>query len=191
MNADRRGSGRAVFLIAMFLANLLGVVAQTKTTTAGGFGVIKGRVVNESGQPLANVTVMIGRFDAVRSEQSAVSDHEGRFEFTGLEPVPYKMAAKLAAYIPLPRDLDVEEYRAGSTVTLRLLKGGVLTGTVANQAGEPIIGISVRARLIGGPEPVSLPYQFGRTDHITDDRGVYRIYGLATGNYVVWAGGTG
>lgn len=126
----------------------------------------KDRVVNESGQPLANATVMIGRFDAVRAEQSAVSDREGKFEFTGLEPVPYKLSAKLASYIPLPRDLEVEEYRAGSTVTLRLIKGGVLTGTVTNEADEPIIGITVRARMIGGPDPMSLPYQFGRRRNV-------------------------
>ncbi len=72
-----------------------------------------------------------------------------------------------------------------------LIKGGVITGTVTNQTGEPVVGVRVRARLIRDNELLPGPYAQISRERTTDDRGVYRIYGLPAGTYVVWAGGAG
>ena len=70
-----------------------------------------------------------------------------------------------------------------------MTKGGVITGTVTTQTGEPVVGVRVSARRIDKqPSHPWTPYALERK---TDDRGVYRIYGLSTGTYVVWAGGSG
>jgi hypothetical protein len=83
-------------------------------------------------------------------------------------------------------------HRIGDSVRVEMIKGGVITGTVVNANGEPIVGIRVRAVRIRDPkgQAVRVP-QFANTERTTDDRGIYRMYGLAPGAYLVSAGGAG
>ena len=64
----------------------------------------------------------------------------------------YQIFAFLQGYAPLLRgDLDDTQagvYHVGDSVTLVLTKGGVITGTVTNQAGEPVVGVTVRALMV-------------------------------------------
>src|SRR5688572_16977290 len=66
---------------------------------------------------------------------------------------------------------------------------GVITGKVTTLTGEPMVGVRVSAVMVkdlnGNPER----RQFGGRPRFTDDRGVYRIYGLRPGIYVVYARG--
>ena len=77
----------------------------------------------------------------------------------------------------------------GDSVRLELIKGGVITGTVTKSAGEPVVAVPVRAYMIrdskGQPSRYGAPFR----EQTTDDRGVYRIYGLPSGTYLVSAGG--
>ena len=68
----------------------------------------------------------------------------------------------------------------------------MITGTVRSQTGEPIVGVRVHARIARGKNSqLALPYSVFPLERTTDDRGVYRLYGLPAGTYVVWAGGGG
>jgi Carboxypeptidase regulatory-like domain len=157
-------------------------------------GAITGRVVNEKGQPLANARVSIRAFGSMNPGQSVSTDQDGRFEVTGLERMNYQVAAWLSAYAPQPRnpfDTQSSNVRVGDSVTLVLIKGGVITGTVTNQNGEPVVGVRVRARMIRDSDLLPAQYVQMSRERATDDRGIYRIYGLPTGTYVVWAGGSG
>ena len=66
---------------------------------------------------------------------------------------------------------------------------GVITGRVTTLTGEPMVGVRVSALMVkdlnGNPER----RQFGGRQRFTDDRGVYRIYGLRRGIYIVYARG--
>ncbi|HZS43747.1 MAG TPA: carboxypeptidase regulatory-like domain-containing protein, partial [Blastocatellia bacterium] len=80
-------------------------------------------------------------------------------------------------------------YLPGERIIVRMTKGGVITGRVIDQNGQPIIGIlvsAVRTHYHDG----SRSYSGAEKDPIrTDDRGIYRIYGLVSGTYLVRAGG--
>ena len=169
-----------------------GPTATSSHTPSPALGVIRGKVVNEAGQPLPNTSVVVAGFASMRGEQSVVTDREGKFEITGLEFKSYRLSPRLPAYVPLLRGEDPPEqsrYHVGDTVTLVLVKGGVITGTVTNQAGEPVVGVRVRARMVRDAERLPLIYWLTAFERVTDDRGVYRIYGLPEGTYVVLAGG--
>src|SRR5207253_270877 len=73
--------------------------------------------------------------------------------------------------------------------TVTLIKGGVITGTVTTAQNGPAVAVSVRAFRVRDQDGKSLTTtnQFG--ERLTDDRGIYRIYGLPPGSYVVAAGG--
>ncbi|HEX6043129.1 MAG TPA: carboxypeptidase-like regulatory domain-containing protein [Pyrinomonadaceae bacterium] len=157
-------------------------------------GVITGRVVNERGEPMAGATVYVRPIGAMASSRNTTTDTEGNFRVTSLEPALYLVTSYSPAYVLLPQEPDASPnyYRIGDSVRLELIRGGVLTGTVTNAAGEPIVGIRVRALRIGeGADRTPRLFSGGPGDRPTDDRGIYRIYGLPPGTYVVSAGGPG
>ena len=75
------------------------------------------------------------------------------------------------------------------------MPGGVITGKVTDSEGEPVIGRLVRLDLVNN-EPLSR--RLGQAlmrrlyfDNVTDDRGVYRVFGLPAGKYKVSVGESG
>ncbi|MDQ2974312.1 MAG: carboxypeptidase-like regulatory domain-containing protein [Acidobacteriota bacterium] len=159
-----------------------------ETTT----GAITGRVVNENGQPLANASVVVRTLGFQGQGQSTTTDGEGNFQLRGLDATAYLVFAAAPAYITMPRDPDSSQSaysRVGESVRLELIKGGVITGLVSTSADEPVVSVRVRAYMVrdsnGQPPRVGIPFR----EQTTDDRGVYRIYGLAPGTYIVSAGG--
>ena len=185
----------AAGVFAILLLCWLPAIAQTSPTQATKPGTISGRVINESGRPLPNAGVLLRRLGSMEPGSiTTTTDREGKFEVNGLQPARYQIFAFRQGYAPLARDLDdaeVPAYRVGDSVTLVLTKGGVITGTVTNQAGEPVVGVNVRALMVHTANRLPFPYNLIGLADTTDDRGIYRIYGLAEGTYVVWAGGDG
>ena len=157
---------------------------------------LTGRVVGEGGEPFAGVPVYAVSRAAggnMRSPHTSVTDEGGGFQFQGLAPGLYLLNVTFPGYVP---ELDPQTgrtgatYRPGDDATLRLVRGGVITGSVTDQQGEPLVALSVRAlrvRDLDGRQPRS-PFPYSGEDR-TDDRGVYRIYGLQSGIYVVYVGG--
>ena len=158
-------------------------------------GTIAGRVVAADGQPVAGAQVMIvlrgGNFVM---PQAAVCDDEGNFKSAGLNPGAYSLAARMPGYVTLSNPSERERYRAGDHVTITLVRGGVITGRVTDEFGEPIAGVPVQAmktrnedgRPARGGASLGAESGGGGVGE-TDDRGVYRIYGLEPGHYVVSA----
>ena len=80
-----------------------------------------------------------------------------------------------------------------STVNVTVQRGGALSGHVVWEDGSPAIGIMVTAALSGPPivlpstlTQIRSPGNSGNSS-ITDDRGVFRIAGMATGDYLLEA----
>ena len=163
------------------------ISAQT-AAPATSSGTISGRVVNESGQPIANATVALYPIGVLLQENSTITDRDGKFQFSGLEPRSYRVLASRSSYAMF---VSPENHRVGDSVDIVLAKGGVITGTVTTQTGEPVVGVSVRARMIHDEKLFAFPFNIFSQPRTTDDRGVYRIYGLRAGTYVVWAGSGG
>lgn len=187
---------RAVFAVFP-LAVLLNVAAWSQRAT----GVISGRVVAEDGQPIPRATVNIAASGKMNRRVTVVTDEEGNFRADGLDAAAYTVGAIAPGYVARPQsEAGATARRApnynyiGDVVTVTMLKGGVITGRVMNAAGEPVISIPVVAtrvrdedgRPLLAPAPVITLSQ-----RQTDDRGVYRLYGLAPGSYIISAGGSG
>jgi protocatechuate 3,4-dioxygenase beta subunit len=173
-----------------------GVVERERGARESASGSITGRVVGESGEPLPGALVYVGHRGTVPQlirAQRVAADDEGNFQVTGLDPGLYSVLANIPGYVT---DTDFltgrpSAYRPGDTVSLRLVKGGVITGTVTDTQGDPLVGIGVRAYRVRDLDgrALALGYNPGWEDK-TDDRGVYRIFGLMPGVYVVAAGTT-
>ena len=169
---------------------------------------IKGRVIADGGRPVPDAAVMIFPLNIASNLQGAISsllrpfttDADGKFEITSIQPGAYSLSASSPGYVTSYEDSKVI-YRPGDTATLTLVKGGVITGRVTNSSGEPVIGALVKAIKIreANSKPVraqsGIGAQFTNSMEMmlgpfkTDDRGIYRIYGLSPGFYQVSAGG--
>src|SRR5262249_21128972 len=66
---------------------------------------------------------------------------------------------------------------------------GVITGRVTTMSGEPMIGVQVTAVIVKDLDGNLQRRQTGERSRRTDDRGVYRLYGLRPGIYVVFTRG--
>src|SRR5205085_4803771 len=87
--------------------------------------------------------------------------------------------------------IDLADGQQLANVDLRLARGGVLTGRVSDEDGEPLARATVtvlRQQYVVGEKQLSA---VGADQ--TDDRGQYRVFGLPPGDYFVsaTAGGEG
>ena len=151
-------------------------------------GNIFGRVVDESDQPLVNANVYVRPTTPEGlPATNTTTNREGVFKVSGLERGSYVVSASMPAYIPKPPESGRTVPSTGDSVTLVLIKGGVITGTVTNSKGDPVVAIGIRVEMVvdesGRPSP-AITYE-----NMTDDRGVYRVYGLPSGTYIVAADG--
>ena len=157
--------------------------------TAQNSGSITGHVVSENGKPLVNIQVRLDSSSGGIS-RSTTTDTEGRFQFNGLADRTYSVSvAPMQGYLPklVPVEDRSRRYRPGDSISLTMVRGGVITGRVTDPEGNPVISIPISLiRLVDerGNKANSPVYGLPRT---TDDRGVYRVYGLQPGTYIVYA----
>jgi protocatechuate 3,4-dioxygenase beta subunit len=164
---------------------------ETRTQTRS-TGSITGRVITDQGQPLGNAAVYATPLGAssTSTTRRTTTDEAGHFEIQGLAAGVYSLRVSRPGYLADPAQRERNYYRIGETAEITMFKGGVITGTVTNAAGEPMVAARVRAWRVRDAQ--ARPVSTGQINEaISDDRGVYRIYGLEPGWHVVLAGGGG
>ena len=161
-------------------------------------GTITVRVLGEDNQPVANAVVTaqrLGASSSIANDNSGATT--GRYVLSNLDPGVYSLSVYAPGFVPDydpntdPAERDL--YRPGDTASFRLVKGGVITGRVLDPEGEPAVGASVavvRVRDAAG-RPAAGGVQAFYLRWRADDRGIYRVFGLPAGSYVVRAGGRG
>ena len=152
-------------------------------------GMITGRVVDSADEPLSGAVVYAGSLGASPRSQRATADTNGEFKIDGLEAGLYRVSAGAPGYIPAsqPSPTDSQSYyHIGDSVTLRLIKGGVITGTVTGPKW-PLVAVGVYAIRVRDEAGKPLTPSMGFHERATDDRGVYRFYRLLPGGYLIWA----
>ncbi len=152
-------------------------------------GMITGRVVNSAGEPLSGAVVYASSLGSTTRAQRGTVDIGGEFKIEGLEAGLYRVSASAPGYVPesQPSPTDAQSYyHIGDSVTIRLFKGGVITGTVTGPKG-PLVAVGVYAIRVRDEADKPLMPSTGFRERATDDRGVYRFYGLLPGGYLIWA----
>jgi hypothetical protein len=170
---------------------LVMLLAQTPAPASSQTGQISGVVVSSSADaaPIRRAIVTISG-GGLSTPVSVVSDDEGRFAFASLAAGRYSIAVRKAAYIPTiygatgpgrPGTPVLLSAGARESIRVPLPRGGVITGTVRDPAGNPERGVTVHVLAVAAQRVSSLD------GLLTDDRGVYRSFGLAPGEYIVAA----
>ena len=192
MNAPNRRLLKVLSLItaAIAITTLAHGQNQIEPKENVSANVISGRITTNDNQPLANARVGVGRMNGSPVGQNVRVDSEGNFVTGPLEPGLYFVNASVPGLI---RDSSAPVtgpyFRPGDKVDFKMIKGGVITGSVKNADGDGLVAIPVRAIRVRNPNGDSIPIYTSFRDTLTDDRGTYRIYGLPAGSYMVSAGG--
>jgi Carboxypeptidase regulatory-like domain len=157
---------------------------------------IRGRVVAaETANPLRRVQIRL-MAPELRMPRLATTDAQGRFVFRELPAGRYTVNASKPGYVSLQygqrrpfeqgRPIELVEKQIVDKVDFSLPRGGVLTGRIVDEFGDPVSDVAVSAmqlRYMGGRRR---PVNAGRQS-MTDDLGQFRIWGLPPGEYIVSA----
>ena len=173
--------------------------ARDATTTpqqpTAGSAEISGTVTLAGGSaPVRRAQVSLNA-QAIRSQRTLLTDEKGHFAFSSLPTGRYSLSATKPGYVTTTygakkagrpgTPIQLADGQKFNDASIFMPKGSVLTGTVVDEANEPTPGTQVRAfRYVMRTGERSLQQDGSAT---TDDRGVYRIYGLQPGDYLVSA----
>lgn len=159
---------------------------------------VSGMVVSAdaAAPPIRRARVMLTIVEESRA-LIAITDDAGKFAFRDLPSGRVTLTVTKAGFVRQPYGAEshrgqpvpivIGPGQAVDGVTARLTRGSVISGRVTDASGTGVPGAVVMVgerRVVNGqltlsPGPTSGPF------NQTDDRGVYRIYGLPAGSYVV------
>ena len=202
MSSQRLSHSSSLLLTLVLLVTGI-ASAQSSDSKTKPTGTISGRVtVNDKGAADILVTAQSGDRPMQQVPARAKTDNSGRYQLIGLAAGQYQIIAMAPAMSVAEPTSTNGYYSPGKTVVLssgeeiedidiKLVRGGVITGRVTDADGKPVIEQRLNLQLVDQARNSirdanlsSLNYQMTQTD----DRGIYRIYGLPAGRYLASVG---
>lgn len=205
---------------AIALLSAVAAADQTRTPEAGGGtatplaappaqtvdpdarSTIEGRVVaTETGRALPRALVFLSQLgnSSNRLTRECLTDVDGRYRFDNLPAGEYVISSSSLGFVEIhvgqerpgdrihPIDVPAGEVKR---VDFALPRGGVISGRLTDDTGDPIAGIRLVPLLIHyspNGERIGIPGSRTKLDSYTDDRGDFRVAGLSPGTYLLKA----
>lgn len=153
---------------------------------------IRGRVIPYDGMTLPLGFVRLrpaGKSTDNTPSNTVPVQPDGRFRFVDVPPGAYGIRFE-TGWLGFRYSVDSTDrfYRPGGFAEIRLTKGSVITGRVVDATGNPLVNVDVQATMVrddqGRPEAIKRQSGSARTD----DRGIYRLFRLSAGSYIVGVG---
>jgi hypothetical protein len=186
------------------LVVLLGVGVSGLTAASAGFqrgtgspgasslsGVV---IADDTGQAIRGARISLTG-EPIRVERNAITDDDGRFVLSALPAGRFTLKASKTGYVTMeygqakPRRLgtpvDLADLQAIDGFVLRLPRGAVITGTILDESDDPAAGTLVHVMRYDWPSGAHHLVEVAGDQ--ADDRGMYRVYGLPAGEYVISA----
>ncbi len=168
-----------------------------------GAGGITGMIVTDDSppRPIRRAVVTITEASTTIASRVVTSDEEGRFMFANLPGGRYSITATKSPYLPgahgAVRTAGPGSVQSGTAVALvegqqidslavTLMRGAVITGSVRDADGQPARLFTMNVSYYRRDPAGQLTLAAHRSTR-TDDRGIYRLYGLPPGTYYIAA----
>lgn len=186
-------------MVRTVLCAFLGAANVSHPSGQAPSGEVRGlvRTAEVPGRPVRQAIVTLTSTDGIGTaswwEQRigdapvALTNDDGEFSFRGVPAGRYRVTAAKPAFLTTefgasrPGDVGTAvAVTAGGQVvdvSIRLVRGAVITGTLRQPDGRPAANVTVLVTTAGSQAP--------RASATTDDRGRYRIFGLPAGEYWV------
>ncbi|HZT59563.1 MAG TPA: carboxypeptidase regulatory-like domain-containing protein [Pyrinomonadaceae bacterium] len=187
------------FLLACALITTRSANAQSGAKDSKEPAIVAGRITLE-GRGVAGVlvTLMSSQYgQQVRPTAKATTDAEGRYRMTDVPAGSYFLNPFAPAYVVSGvnpsewqpgRRLDLAPGEKLESLDFTLERGGVVTGRVTDPEGRPLVEAMVRVMAADEADRKKPRFAVPMFAFETDDRGVYRLYGLAPGRYLIYVG---
>jgi protocatechuate 3,4-dioxygenase beta subunit len=196
-NIKRRLYFCSLLVFAILAHSETALHGQTPDAKSKASASVAGRVTFGE-KPAPGITVIAHNQNSANPVGQATSDAEGNYRINGLPNGQLNITPVAPIYV-IPnnamfgpgRVVNLSSNEAADGVDFKLVRGGVITGRITDADGRPVI--EERITLLAVDEngaPVRTNY-YRPTNFMmyqTDDRGVYRIYGLSAGRYKVSVG---
>jgi hypothetical protein len=159
---------------------------------------ITGVVVTTSNEPARNARVTLNT-DRIGAGRTTTTDENGRFEFAGLPAGRFRIQAFKGGFLTSTYgasrpgrpgvSIAVADGQHVTGIRLTLTRGAAVSGTLRDARGRPVPGVTVSALRLGYSYAGErrLAAEAMGSSAVTDDRGMYRAWGLRPGDYVVMA----
>ena len=160
---------------------------------------IAGTIVTDeqNSRPLSRAVVTLSGA-ALRPSLVAITDDAGRFAFSGLAAGNVTLTASKPPYLTIAYGqtvpgqgsgvpIAVEEGQQIADLTIELPRGAVISGRIFDHRGQPLRHAPITVmeyRTVNGKR---ILWSLGTAWPPTDTGGMYRVYGLAPGSYIVSA----
>jgi Carboxypeptidase regulatory-like domain len=165
----------------------------TGDSIATGTAIVSGIVlVAGTGAPARRARITLNAVEG--GSRTALTDEEGRYAFSGLAAGRYNLSASKTGHVGVTFG-QTRPGRPGTPIqladddkfsaNLEIPRGSVVTGTVVDDYGEATPGTQVRVMRYVMQAGRRTLQQSGSGS--TDDRGIYRVFGLQPGEYIVSA----
>jgi protocatechuate 3,4-dioxygenase beta subunit len=182
-------------LLSGALSCALGQAAQTNGT-----GTITGRIT-VGDKPAQGVPVVLlsgNPYGPERKPQARVTtDAEGQFRLSNVPAGRHEVVPIAPAFI-VPgtrmgygsqgKSVNLAEGETIDKIDFALVRGGVITGRVTDADGRPVIGEQPQLTQADQSNAQRNPFFFNSNQFDTDDRGIYRMYGVTPGRYKLSVG---
>jgi protocatechuate 3,4-dioxygenase beta subunit len=158
---------------------------------------IAGTVVTDDAEarPIRKALVSISAGGRGSMANVVVTDDDGRFAFSSIAAGRYQLSAFKPGYVNASygaarpgrpgTPVQLGPGQQVTAITIKMARGGVVTGTIFDQNGEPLPSARVTLmRYVFSQQSGERTLQPFGAAGTTDDRGTYRIYGVAPGEYV-------
>jgi protocatechuate 3,4-dioxygenase beta subunit len=168
--------------------------ARPPAEPSGPSGRITGRVLDGvTGRPMKLARVTLNAPGT--TNRAAQTDEAGVFDFLALPAGRYTLTVQKSGYVNLSygqrrplqpgTPIQLEDGQHFKDIEFRMPRGSVISGVIADEVGDPMPGITVRAMRFQYTQGIRqlVPAGAGQTD----DRGMYRIWGMNPGEYYVTA----
>jgi hypothetical protein len=122
----------------------------------------------------------------------ATSDQDGKYRITDVPEGSYLIAPAAPAFVisdvnnPRGQTLIINKGDNVEGIDFDLIRGGVITGKITDADGQPIVEAGVNLSSADYPRSGSPSHSPGSFQ--TDDRGIYRMFGIRPGRYKVSVG---
>ena len=172
--------------VACLMVQAQNPAQKTNTSSISGKVTVKG-----NGVAGISVGVRSTQSDSQRVTVLVTTDQQGNYRIPNISPGQYQILPAAPQFLlrgeAPAKTVIVNEGENLENVDFALVRGGVITGKVTDADGRPVIEEPVELFSVGGTAEKPLILMNVYSDP-TDDRGVYRIYGLRAGKYRVAAG---
>ena len=175
-----------IIITSAVLAQAQSAPVKEATSTISGKVTLKDK-------PLAGVVISVSSNQSSSGDRpinfKGTSDANGEYRITNVPAGNYIILPLAPAFVTVEdatqqRPLIVNKGETIEHIDFSLIRGGAITGKIVDADGRPVIEQEVLIFGALGSNRMHL----SRMSALTDDRGIYRVFGLRAGSYKVGAG---